>query len=470
MSNSLRIHFQSHDSKAFKYFVVSCLKKEFGVDYLSIEENKIFKPNCDYYFAHGFSNFSKGPTMVFIYYAGSINWIIKEFSKISNAFNDYRKCIICPIDDGLLENYSETLDCFFLGKNYINDLFKKHPKEAWCFGASVDSHAMIHVENENKKAILKADVLGFPNFCVEISFDNIKQISDANKKEFLRIVNSKIKKPALIIGNGVSIPFGSDDWSHLCKNLTDYLSPFYVDDINSITNIIGNSTYSSTCMTKITLPQDFYLKSLWNSIYRKYDPNIMHVGNSYIRSISLAKIKHPNMIVMTYNYDCFLESDIKLVDSSFLFDVVKNKDDYKVYKEPSIIHLHGFIPYNIPIIAEDIVLTDDEYFEKYAKKSWVSDIQNKYFLENVCLFIGSSLSDTFQMSLLKQARDKSLKEDIDDSLSMWKAFAILCLKGLSPKDKLVVINYYLNKGIFIIYGDSFEELPKILNEVMSFDD
>jgi len=41
----------------------------------------------------------------------------------------------------------------------------------------------------------------------------------------------------------------------------------------------------------------------------------------------------------------------------------------------------------------------------------------------------------------------------------------MCFKRLSPNDLLFIISYYSRRGIFIIWTDSYLDLPNKLNEL-----
>ena len=75
------------------------------------------------------------------------------------------------------------------------------------------------------------------------------------------------------------------------------------------------------------------------------------------------------------------------------------------------------------------------------------------------------MSDLYQMSLIHEVRSKHLKTT-NEIEYMWKCFALMCIKDLEDKDKLSIINYYLRKGVYLIFTDSFLKLPTILDEML----
>ncbi len=128
-------------------------------------------------------------------------------------------------------------------------------------------------------------------------------------------------------------------------------------------------------------------------------------------------------------------------------------------EEPKIGHLHGLIPLEHPTKHTKLILTQDDYYETYIGSSWTVSKQKNLLTNNTCLFVGSSMSDVFQMSIISQVRKSCYSEYSSYS---WKCFALLCLGKLGPKDLASVYNYYFNKGISIIVVKEFKELPKKL--------
>ena len=73
------------------------------------------------------------------------------------------------------------------------------------------------------------------------------------------------------------------------------------------------------------------------------------------------------------------------------------------------------------------------------------------------------MSDLYQMSIISD-----VKKDLSKSKShrLWKCFALMCLNGMKAKDKISVINYYMSKGVYVIYKNDYDELPSTLKELL----
>ena len=55
-------------------------------------------------------------------------------------------------------------------------------------------------------------------------------------------------------------------------------------------------------------------------------------------------------------------------------------------------------------MQKGVVLTQEDYYKTYKNKNWVVKTQETALNGN-CLFVGSSMSDLFQMSVIDGVRD-----------------------------------------------------------------
>lgn len=284
--------------------------------------------------------------------------------------------------------------------------------------------------------------------------------SDAFKMEFADFVQNHSKKCTFIIGNGVSIPFGADSWETLVMNLIDYLSPFYISHQDKIINTLSKSNYLISSFVKNSLDDkhhsDIYYAGLRYCIYRKYHPEMLE-SNSLIKAIALAKIKYQNLKLYTYNYDRFIEHQIEKEDPSFS-PISISSSSRKKDVDRGVFHLHGFIEERDKKKKSVIVLTEKDYFNHYfSKRSWTYRLQLDALKNNFCLFIGSSMSDLFQLSIIENAyKDKG---------ENWFCYALLCFKGLDEDEQNELLNFYYKKHIKVIYVDEYDQLIETLNTI-----
>lgn len=292
--------------------------------------------------------------------------------------------------------------------------------------------------------------------------DSSLKRSDEHQKEYYDELTSNSGNCAFVLGNGVSIALGADPWEKMINNLIDYLTPFYIKNAGDINDSLAKSNYLISSFVQKSLfskcHDDIYYSGIRHCVYRKYHRDMLN-SDSLIKSIAKAKIKYPKLRVLTYNYDTFIENQIKKENPSFLIKTVCKNSKWKK-DENSIYHLHGFIneAEKGKKDKDCIVLTDDEYFNCYFRKnSWVYSFQKQTLLNRKCLFIGSSMSDIFQLSIINEVATQ--KKD------NWFCYALMCFQGLDEQTKNELIDFYYDKHIKIIYTDTFEQLYERLDQL-----
>ena len=451
MSN--KVHYQTLEAYYFEDFIISTLALESNLTIEKENQNLFF----DGFVQNGIEGYFSYPAFIDIRYSNNINLVYEKLEQL-RTITDRKVCFI-----GMFEESKIYEDYAILGADFVIALAEKKPQFWWNFLCCVDNDAELILSNDGLNAVMEAEVLGTRQRVV-LGLDKIELLSEMNEHEFIRLIRNK-REPALIIGNGASIPFGSDPWNKMVDGLFDYLSPHYIDDIESVKRSIGATHYFSSSMTKCTIPEDKYSSAIWNSVYKKYESR-MHTDNTLIHAITEIKYRNQTMPLFTYNYDEFIENDMatyhpdcKMVG---VYDWRTDKDN----NEPKIKHLHGVCIYKEPD-TQKIILTDDEYYQRYKGNSWVVNEQERALKENVCLYVGSSMTDLFQLSLIAKIKKDCDKEEFLEKNGVWKCFALMCLKGLTGKDKLSINKYYLSKGIRLIFVDSFAKLPYKLSSLFA---
>ena len=371
----------------------------------------------------------------------------------------------------------------FLDKEYVWELAKEHKFYWWRFATFVAADADIALSEDGKDAILYA-----PNYlkikdcdyAARLPIDEINKISELNEEDFKNRIhkNGNDINAALFVGNGVSIPLGSMGWGEMLKHFKAILTPHYVDNIEEVNKSIGDNAYTSSKLASNNLSKKDYINVIRTCIYNTYDKNTAHKDDTYLRSVTKIKVKYPNVPITTYNYDSMLENDYKLVTNKNI--AVANSAKENKMNEPKIVHIHGYIPYDN--IKDDsnrkIILNQDDYLETYKGSSWVVTYQKKLLKDYNCLFVGSSLSDVFQISLIntvkkqverlnKNALQKNkLMISIND-YEYWKCYALIPLIGLSNKDILIILKYFQSQNIYVIFVRDYSKLPAKLDSLFN---
>ena len=450
MKNNESHMIRINEAIGFEDFILSCF-----YDY--IDKNKSYTgvtdEGFDVFFPNGHPDICNEPFYL----------EVKYVSRISNVFNyiqsrkaiNYKLYIIVPLEiDKIPEKYT-NYNITILGKSFVEKLIRENTAYWWIYISSLNTSKNLIYDDSRK--VIKYD--SYPvlscglDSTVELKSDEIELLSKANEFDFKTRCKSN-KNPAIIIGNGVSIPFGSDSWNKLADSIYDYMNPKYVDNLSKVKKAIGDTVFSTTSIAKETIDPKKYNMAIYNSIYRKYEQS-MHNDSTLLRAIVNEKNKNQNMPIITYNYDNFFEIDYRICYGVDIKTVGSSISD-KVIGEPKVVHIHGSMPYNNTSGKTKLILTQYDYYSEYKGSRWVSMKQKKILENNTCLFVGSSMSDLFQMSLINDVRNKALKNNFNRKL--WKCFALMCLNGMTARDKVAIFNYYLNKGIHIIFTEEYEQL------------
>ena len=359
----------------------------------------------------------------------------------------------------------------FFGRDFVASLIDDHGTAFISFVLSNKKSQLETIERKiNEKPLenrISEEKLVFKiknvDSNITINDDLLRKLSNLNSQILKASLSTDCTKNsvALILGNGISIPFGADSWSEMIDNLINYLKPYHIDDCARVKKYLSESSYSVSSFVKAAFTRDrmdskFY-DALFYCIYRKYN-ELMHGENSMIKAIALAKKKYKDLPIFTYNYDTFVERQYYYETKQPLN--YYSGFNYKNNLLDSVVHLHGYYSYKRRK-HKDIILTDKEYFDNYLSSpmSWSKDAQ-LFALDNYkCLFIGSSMSDLFQMSIIQNMKNQ-------DKKGKWYCFALMNFEGLSLNERIQVTKYYAEKGILLITTDSFKDMPNKLAELI----
>lgn len=426
--------------------------------------------NFDAYSFAGLNIFElgDGPQYIIIGYNSMRNFIKVISNNRDFEFLKYSKVIVITNKTSRYktENVINGITLYIFGRAFINECINYHHISYLNYLLG-EENIRLEVINREKDRDRISDLEW-----IEVSSDDEKyyihddtpyMLSLENERLFKTLLNSSENshdnKCAIFLGNGVSIPYGADDWQSLINNLIDYLKPFYIDDNERVKVFLSNSSYAISSFVKTTLEDskeiDKYYDALYYCVYRKVNEH-MFKENTLVRAVALGKVKYPNLPLLTYNYDTFVEHQYEIESKKQLLHILPSDS---LLKNPDVlVHLHGYIGFHSHM-AHDVVLTDKEYFDTYLgyPSSKSKKMQESILRKRYCLFVGSSMSDLFQMSMISNVKKSSSIK--------WCCFALMCLGNLSLNEKIHLIKYYRSKGIYLITVNSFHDLPKKLADL-----
>jgi len=265
---------------------------------------------------------------------------------------------------------------------------------------------------------------------------------------------------ALILGTGISADFGADLWGKLMSNLLDYLNPTFIKNISGVCGLLGNSVYSESLLTRLILTKarnkDIYYRALHSCIYRKFTGFFPDTSMLYGTAVF---IKKHSPMVLTFNYDDYLEQQMSQLKSPMKACWNKTEIAKQSGNPKRIFHVHGYLPFGGKItskIKDSIVLNEDDYYDFYQNS--VVDPRRR-LLSNViakknCLFVGTSLSDIFFHVLLKGSSGAGTPH-----------FVMLNGGGLNKAEKDYVREFFEHLHTRAMFYDSFDAITSALKRI-----
>lgn len=305
-------------TEAFAFY--DFVRKSLGLKSIDAKDRQLYS-KFDFFWKFPFltnyplkvnSNFDSA--YVEIKYTNNIEHILSYVSMVESK--EIPLIIISLISDENLKKVKSILgensSVEVVGASFVYFLAKNNKVHWWNFIASCADCPEVEINEDGTGVRIKwiplaaIEVGLYP----EIKLDKIFELSKINEVDFIDRFNDRKFLTSIIIGNGVSIPFGSDPWNQLSNYLFDFLKPKYVDNVDAVASAIGNSTFALTAMSKSVIQKNKYNDALYSCIYRKYE-DTMHVPTTLLRAITKSKVNHSKLNLITYNYDMFLEMDYK---------------------------------------------------------------------------------------------------------------------------------------------------------------
>ena len=312
------------------------------------------------------------------------------------------------------------------------------------------------------------------------------------QKKLVEILKDKYQKGdvVLVLGAGVSMSSGIPDWETLVSYLLYGMIQKLLVDKKAIMPsnkeaILKMATDDAKRKSPLLLMR--YIRTALES--QEY--NLMVKEALYLKKPlpksnlfqSICSLCRPSRrgtcvdSVITYNFDDLLETILTQHDIEFTS--ISRESDEKSSEVLNIYHVHGYLPQNIDDLSADrgLVFSEEDYHHIYSDAyCWSNIIQINSFRDKTCLFIGSSITDPNMRRLLDVASRH-------DEKPRHFAFMLRPHVGETPKvastealrqyreiDESIWRSYYQALGINVIWVDSYDEIPIILNSLISKQD
>ncbi len=329
--------------------------------------------------------------------------------------------------------------------------------------------------------------------------DDAKEFTREAKETSLDIQLGKIRTEyingnlTLFCGAGISMGAGIPPWDLLLKALlNDLFHKQTVDNTRLKTGglqeklaelyqkYFNPSPLMIAQYLKNGLGNDF-LEHVRKALY-KTDPTTSDLINSIVELCRPQRSRESLHSIITFNFDDLIEANLKK-------SVIKHKSIFRegqrcAPSELPIYHAHGFLPRSGRLSKDhEVVFSEDAYHSQFIDSfSWSNLIQLNHLNQNLCLFVGLSMTDPNLRRLL----DVSMRKNPDRVLNHYvfkkrseqnKISSYISELGLKDKDNQFSSDFMKiaevleeqdanNLGLNVIWVDSYDEIPKLLNKLM----
>lgn len=344
----------------------------------------------------------------------------------------------------------------------------------------------------------KLDYLSNPRAAIVesvINENNKEKLSQDNEGKMAALREAyKNEKVVLFLGAGVSIDAGVPLWDELINRLllrmlnlkiqdssdeNDAVSTpkFTEEDIENISKIALKNKEDTPLMQmryiRAALTQDMYFSAVHDELYAD-KININTQLLDALAKISTPRRQHKGLeSIVTYNFDNLMEQSHKKWGVEY--NVIQ-ADKMPVTDKLNIYHVHGYLPQGENNVEErsELIFSEEDYHRVYGDAyCWSNMAQVKAFQDNVCLFVGCSLTDPNLRRLLDNAM-RHPKEIRHFAILKRKSFELenesqqqeAVIKWYQEFDDAIRDQIFKSFGISVIWVNAYEEIPDILNGLL----
>ncbi len=297
----------------------------------------------------------------------------------------------------------------------------------------------------------------------------------------------------LCLGAGVSNDAGLPLWNDMIHDLLvlmiDYKTQGEILEKSDLERIgrLASSNREESPLTQVRYIRTAFeaeeSADYYNIVRSVLYGKAIHTESALLEAIGeLARPKRNHIGVkgvITYNFDDLLERELQ--EKGVPYNVVYRENDRVSSSVLNVYHVHGFLPYRPEAGAQEdtaLIFSEEDYHEVYRDAyCWSNITQLNAFRENVCLFIGSSLTDPNMRRLL----DISARSgDTPRHFAIMKRKRPAAGLGENSRDRRLMNiyqridnsirdAYFRTLGIQVIWVDDFAEIPCILESLLQDD-
>jgi len=411
---------------------------------------------------HGIWNLP-GPCLIEIKINPSVFILKKTLERIRRS-NIQSKSILLVINEpqSKVEHISQSLKKYFpdlplaiIGNDKINELKNKYPDIAFLYDVNIFDKAIESFESRDRK---------------ESSLQYLSALQTAFQNDQL----------VLFLGAGVSLASGMPSWSNLLNRLTNLLVKEHLSVIASAENedevidYFKSEAPDSPLITARILRDslgDKFPDYVRRALYENYKTTTSSALVKEIGGLCVPERARQGLVaVVNYNFDEILEQELERRSVSYL--VVISEDDTPSPNELPIYHPHGFLPFKEKLTSKhrnSLVLSEEAYHSQFIDPySWTNITQLNLLRNNVCLFVGLSMTDPNLRRLLEISQKKrpGLRHYV-----ILKDHWIPSRKDMNITQKIANVFRGLEEasfaklGVSVIWVDEYDEIPGILRSI-----
>ncbi|MDP3029294.1 MAG: TIR domain-containing protein [Deltaproteobacteria bacterium] len=288
----------------------------------------------------------------------------------------------------------------------------------------------------------------------------------------------------LFCGAGISLGAGVPAWSNL---LSDLLAGMFGKQLPKVKQDLAELYQSHFSPSPLIMAQylknglgDDFLTYVRTSLYKE-KPTTSSLIDAVVELCRPQRSRASLNSIVTFNFDDLLEHNLQ--ENHIHYHSVFAEGQRPKRSEIPIYHVHGYLPRSGDLTEDnDIVFSEDAYHSQFIDSfSWSNLVQLNHLSQNVCVFVGLSMTDPNLRRLLDVAMRKTPDRKANHYVFRKKCDRKRVGDVLSPKTghskraadiadfarivELLEDQDSRNLGLNVIWVDEYTDIPKILRRI-----
>lgn len=287
---------------------------------------------------------------------------------------------------------------------------------------------------------------------------------------------------ALFVGAGISKSASYPDWLELVSRLASTVFDKYSESILSkeerdeVQEFFQSEAPTSPLIVARLLRDNLksaFADAVRTALYQNVPSIVSSLLLKELGALCMPRRDRLGIVsVVNYNYDELLENELK--SRGIQYRTIVSEDEKALRDELPIFHVHGYLP-QVGRLTEAqknaLVLSEDTYHTQFVDPYlWTNLTQLNLLRNNVCLFVGMSMTDPNQRRLLEitvrknaNIRHYAILKDHwtgpkSDNLSANGKNLTLIFRGLEESSLAAL-------GVTVIWVTGHDDIPPLLAKI-----